>query len=133
MYVYLAEEDKKQVLSCQGGNAGFGETVKGVLVVTTDTSRFFSVGERNQCWIDGGLFSMSLVYALHSLGLGSCCLNWSVEKDTDQKLRRITGIPQSEVVIMMIGVGHLPEKLVVARSMRKPLETILVKGNLGSN
>ena len=101
--------------------------------MTTDTYRFFSVGERNQCWIDGGLFSMSLVYGLHSLGLGSCCLNWSVEKEADQKLRRITGIPQSEVVIMMIGVGHLPEKLVVARSMRKPLETILVKGNLGSN
>ena len=76
---------------------------------------------------------MSLVYALHSLGLGSCCLNWCVEKETDQKLRRITGIAESEAVIMMIGVGHLPEKLVVARSMRKSLETILVKGHIGGN
>jgi nitroreductase len=133
VYAYVNEEEKNQVLSCQGGNAGFGHTVKAVLIVTADTSRFFSVGERNQCWIDGGLFSMSLVYALHSLGLGSCCLNWSVEKGTDQKLRRITGIPESEAVIMMIGVGHLPEKLVVARSMRKPLDTILVKGHIESH
>ncbi len=31
--------------------------------------------ERNHIWIDGGLFSMTLAFALHSLNLGSCMLN----------------------------------------------------------
>ncbi len=71
---------------------------------------------------------MSLVYALHSLGLGSCCLNWSVEKEHDEKLHAVTGIPASEMVIMMIGVGALPDSLQVAQSPHKPVGTLLVHG-----
>ncbi len=122
------DADCQSVLSCQMGNSGFGEQVKVALVVTADSRTFFSVGERNQGWIDGGLFSMSLIYALHSLGLGSCCLNWSVEKEHDQKLKAITDIRPWEMVIMMIGVGKLPETLRVAQSPRKTVDDLLIRG-----
>ena len=122
------DADCQRVLSCQMGNSGFGDQVKVALVVTADSRTFFSVGERNQGWIDGGLFSMSLVYALHSLGLGSCCLNWSVEKEYDRKLKTVTDIQPWEMVIMMIGVGKLPEALHVAQSPRKTVDDLLVRG-----
>ena len=125
-YVFDEPELKSRVMACQKGNAGFGPETPVAIVVTTDTQTFFAVGERNQCWVDGGLFSMSLVYALHSLGLGAICLNWSVEKADDQALRRVAAIPDSEVVIMLIGVGFPPEKLKVAQSCRKPVEDVLV-------
>lgn len=128
VYSYADPVDRARVVECQKGNSGFGDQIKVALVVTSDTSTFFAVGERNQGWIDGGLFSMSLVYALHSLGLGSCCLNWSVEKEEDQALRRVTGIPESEIVIMMIGVGHLPASLRVAQSPRKATGALLING-----
>lgn len=122
------ETDCQRVLACQMGNSGFGDQIKVALVVTADSRTFFSVGERNQGWIDGGLFSMSLVYALHSLGLGSCCLNWSVEKEYDRKLKSTTDIQPWEMVIMMIGVGKLPESLRVAQSPRKGVEDLLIRG-----
>jgi len=128
VYVYLDPEERKQVIRCQKGNAGFGDQATGVLVVTADTRAYFSVGERYQAWIDGGMFAMSLVYALHSLGIGSCCLNWSVEKAADRELRRVTGIPASECVIMMLSIGHLPESFVVAQSHRKPLDSVRIQG-----
>lgn len=118
----------KKVVACQKGNAGFGEQIKTVLVVTSNTETFFSVGERNQCWIDGGMFSMSLVYALHSLGLGSICLNWSVERAADRELHRVASIPDSDAIIMLIGIGFLPETLRVAQSKRKPIKETLVWG-----
>ena len=67
---------------------------------------------------------MSLIYSLHSLGLGTCCLNWSVEKETDAQLRKITNIPASENIIMLIAVGHLPDEFEVAISQRLPLDEV---------
>ncbi|NES66883.1 MAG: nitroreductase, partial [Okeania sp. SIO2D1] len=115
--------------SCQNGNRGFGEQASKVLIVTSNLEHFASIGERYQGWIDGGMFSMSLVYGLHSLGLGICCLNWSFKKKQDRQLKIIAGIPDSDLVIMMIAVGHLPEEFKVAQSPRKPLKEVLIIGN----
>lgn len=111
----------------QNGNRGFGDTAGALLVVTARQAVFHTVGERYQAWIDGGLFGMTLVYALHALGLGSCCLNWSVEPATDQAFKREAGIPPDEAVIMLLAVGHLRERFEVARSERRPLDEVLVR------
>lgn len=79
VYAFSEEKQKQKVLSCQNGNRGFGDQASTVLIVTSNLEHFASIGERYQGWIDGGMFSMSLVYGLHSLGLGTCCLNWSVK------------------------------------------------------
>lgn len=125
VYVFTNKQDKEKVLSYQNGNRGFGDQASKVLIVTSNLEHFFNIGERNQCWIDGGMFAMSLVYALHSLGLGTCCLNWSVECEVDRALKDAVGINDSESIIMMIAVGHLPEKLKVAQSTRKNIQEVL--------
>jgi len=107
------------VLGCQNGNSGFGHTASHILLITGDLRTFVYLGERNQVWIDGGMFAMSLVYAFHAAGLGTCCLNWSVEHGADRRLREAIEIPEWEVVIMMLAVGRLPERLRVARSSRR--------------
>lgn len=126
VYVFSSEEDKQKVLGLQHGNHGFGEQASKVLVVTSELGNFMHSGERNQCWIDGGMYAMSLVYALHSLGLGTCCLNWCVRREVDQKLRQVAGISDSESIIMMIAVGHLPGELKVTQSPRKKVDAVLV-------
>jgi len=117
---------KKIILDLQNGNRGFQEEIDTLLVVTCDLQSFFSIGERNEPWIDGGMFSMTLMLSLHSLGLGACCLNWCAEKEKDRELRNMIGLPETEVIIVFIAVGHIPEKLSVALSARKPLDDILV-------
>ncbi|MBD2298357.1 nitroreductase family protein [Nostoc sp. FACHB-190] len=126
VHIFTSNEDKSKVLKFQNGNRGFGEQISKVLIVTSDLQNFVSAGERNQSWIDGGMFSMSLVYALHSLGLGTCCLNWSVQHQTDTNLKQVAGIKDSEVVIMMIAVGHLPNELNVAQSPRKNICEVMI-------
>jgi nitroreductase len=125
--VFLVSEKAcaAKLLAFQNGNRGFGEQADKLLIITASVDCFLTVGERNQCWIDGGLFSMSVIYALHSLGLGTCCLNWSVEPATDRSLKRSAGIPENHAIIMMLAVGHLPEKLRVAASARRPLADVL--------
>jgi nitroreductase len=123
--VATAPATKRKLLALQNGNRGFGEEAAAVLLVTSRLDTFLSVGERYQGWIDGGLFAMSLIYALHSLGLGSCCLNWSVEPEADRALQRAAGLADDRLVIMMIAVGHLPQRLRVAHSPRLPLSDVL--------
>lgn len=126
VHVYTTAPERSRVLAHQNGNRGFGEQIDKLLLVTTELGNFVSIGERNQCWVDGGMFAASLVYALHSLGLGTCCLNCSNDMQTDQSLRAAAGIPPSEAIIMMIAVGHLPDRLNVAQSPRKRIDEVLV-------
>lgn len=127
--VYVVREPrlKRSALALQGGNSGFGEQADVILIVTGNLSATLHPGERMQPWLDGGMFAMSLIYGLHSLGLGTCCLNWSKSKRTDRQLRRLLGLPENEVVLMMIAVGHLPEEFEVASSPRYPLSDVMRK------
>lgn len=118
VHVLTDGEHIARALRHQNGNRGFGHQVKALLIVTSDLSAFSHPGERYQCWIDGGMFAMSLVFGLHSEGLATCCLNWSIDASSDAGLRRSVALPNSENIIMMIACGHFPEKLHVARSPR---------------
>jgi nitroreductase len=126
--VYVVSDRKRaaELLTYQNGNRGFGDQADKLLIVTASLDCFLSVGERHQCWIDGGLFAMSLIYALHSLGLGTCCLNWSVEPATDATFKQASGIPEGQAIIMLIAVGHLPDTFRVAASARRPISEVMI-------
>lgn len=125
VYVFSDENSKRNILSHQNGNRGFGNTASKILIVTSDLNYFMSASERNQCFIDGGMFAMSLIYGLHSLGVGTCCLNWSADYQRDLALKSEAKISNCESIIMMIAVGHMPELFAVASSPRKNLEKVL--------
>jgi len=120
-------EDAQKALDWQPGNAGFGHLASRALIVTADLQAFSGTGERNQPFIDGGMFAMSLLYTLHAQGLGACPLAWSMPAPRDRAMRRALNIPDSEVVIMMISVGHLPDTFAVATSHRMPLDHFMVR------
>lgn len=125
-HVYAAYEPelRDQALSLHFGNRGFGDKLGALLVVTCDLRALYEIAERNQAWIDGGLFAMSLVYALHASSLGTCMLNWSVDCDHDKKFRRHFRIPDNEVIITFIGVGVVPDSIEVAASPSPPVEEV---------
>ena len=112
----------RRVLNHQNGNRGFGDRLGGVAVVTADLGVFRSIAERNQPFVDGGIFAMGLLLGLHAVGLGACMLNWSVNPDVDRGLREALGLPDSHVVITLVGFGHVPEQFRVAASPRDPLK-----------
>lgn len=111
----------KRLLDQQFGSRGFGHLAGGLVIVTADMQAFYKTGERYQGWIDGGLFAMSLNYALHAQGYGVCMLNWSMDALHDRRFRKAFGIPDSQLVVMMMAIGHIPERLQVAVSPRRDL------------
>jgi nitroreductase len=73
------------------------------------------------------LFSMSLILALHSRGIGSCPLNTSYTYKDEIKLRKGINLPLSEEPIMMIAVGNLKDNYKVAASPKKSIKDVLIE------
>lgn len=68
---------------------------------------------------------MSLVWALHALGVASCMLSWSVDQDRTRRLREVTGLPDHLDVVTMIAAGSPRDGLRVTRSPRRPVDSVL--------
>lgn len=120
--------DAKQIsnaLKIQGGFGGY-DTPPVLMLVTADLQAFMGSNERNEGYVDGGLFSMSLLYALESCGLAACPLNTMFSQEMDEKTRELLHIPENEVFIMYISVGHFRETSRICRSQRFGLDRILM-------
>lgn len=112
-----------RLLEIQGGTRGFGENIPALALVSVSLRSYWRSAERNQGWIDGGLFAMNFMMGLHAQGLGSVALNWSKTPSRDRLLRQLMpDLRDDEAVVMFIGFGHLPEEFRVAASPRIGLD-----------
>ena len=115
-HVFQGEESVR-LIKWQGGSHGFEDEIRTSILVTANLKAFLYY-EIHQAYIDGGLYAMNLINALHSLGLGTIPLSCGFTHD---KLKGLADfdIPKNEVPIVIIGVGNLLENFNVAISKRK--------------
>lgn len=106
------------VLSHQDGNAGFGQQIPALAVVTVDGAMFFAMRERNARLVEGGLFAMTLLLALHACGFSTCMLNCSLSNAAAHELRTILGTLESEDFVVMIAIGYPRIGTRIAQSRR---------------
>ena len=69
---------------------------------------------------------MCLVYALEQYCILNFTLNWSVDSERDNKLRKIINISNSEIIIMIVAIGLPLEKFQVANSQKRDIDEILI-------
>ena len=112
-------EESINLIKWQGGSHGFENEIRTSILVTANLKAFLYY-ELHQAYIDGGLYAMNLINALHSLGLGTIPLSCGFTHDKLKKLVDFD-IPQNEVPIVIIGVGNLLENFNVAISKRKDI------------
>lgn len=115
----------RKILEIQGGNRGFGHLADKVLIVTADVSAEMGERERNNPYINGGIFLMNLCYALHYNEIAHCILLCSIELDRLSQIRALASIPDREVVVAMLSCGIAPKEFDVASSPRRDVREIL--------
>lgn len=125
LHVFTERADIQKVLEIQGGARGFADEITGLAIVTTNLRSYWDDTQRNQAWVDGGLFAMSFIFGLHAQGIGSVSLNWSKAPETDRKMRSAAAISDDEAIIMLVGFGKLRPEYRVACSPRVPLDEVL--------
>lgn len=125
VHILTNKKDIEQHLALQTGNRGFGHKINKLLIITSDIHFFEGPKERNQAFTDGGMFAMSLLYALHNQKIGAVTLNWAYSSGQDKALHSLGIVPQNEKVILFIGVGQVPEQFKVAVSDRRNLDEVV--------
>lgn len=126
-HVYILDQGSKrdQLLDMQNGNRGFGHLAPHIAVLTSDEQCFYDATERHEQFVDGGLFAMTLLLALSSAGLGSCCLNWCVSPSTDMAAQKLLNIPLSRRIVMLVAFGYPAENCEVPKSPRRAIDDVL--------
>ncbi|MCJ1970979.1 polysaccharide pyruvyl transferase family protein [Lactococcus carnosus] len=117
VHVITNPEKIAEAMSFQGGFNGY-ELPPVVLLVTNDIAAYSLFTERNQPYVDGGLFAMTLLLGLENEKLAAVALNTMFDKVQNKATRTILNIPESEVFITYIGVGNMPENLKTPHSKR---------------
>ncbi|MBO4620709.1 MAG: nitroreductase family protein [Victivallales bacterium] len=116
-FVFTKKENIIKVLDLQTGARQFKEDVGALILVTSSANCFFG-HEFNQSYLNGGMYAMNLMLALHSLGLGAVPLNMGIAEERLKQIREFCKIPDAELPILLIAVGVISEELTVAASRR---------------
>ncbi len=107
-----------QVLKNQNGNEGFGHEFDKLLLITADIRYFSSDRELFQPYIDGGMYAMSVLNALHYEGVAAVPLSASLTLEQETNVRSLLGLDEAEVPILFIGAGNYPNECKTTRSQR---------------
>jgi nitroreductase len=127
--VYIVEDKRKidEILKIQSGFAGYTKNVNQLLIVTNDRKYYYTIGERNQFYIDGGIYVMNLLYALHYYKIGNCPANWGKTSKDEKQLAKVITIPESEKIMCLIPIGELNNDFSTTLSKRRDVVENFIK------
>jgi nitroreductase len=108
-----------KILEIQGGLQGYSDELSQLFVITSDRNYFYSVGERHQLYIDGGIYLMNLLYALHFYGIGACPAHWGMPFQADKKIMKLLNLKKSEQIVSLIAIGVPTDEFSTTLSLRK--------------
>ena len=120
-------EDPELARSVLKHQRGFGQVQMPdvLLTITVSNNTYLSPVERNQAFVDGGLFSMSVMYGLEHEGLAAVPLNACMYHKDQMAVRRLLDIDDSEMISMFIAIGEFMDECVVPISDRKSVDEFI--------
>lgn len=118
---------RNKTLKYAHGLTNFEIDTVNLFIITFDISSFCCLGDRHQGWFNSGLVGMNFVNALHSLGIGTCFIQFGNEYEEENEMKKIIGIPENEKVAVIISAGYYAETSTIPCSCRKQVDDIYKK------
>lgn len=116
----------REVAGSPMGTEGFSHNIPVIAAVVGRLRAFFSERDRHLVYIDSSLAVMSFMYALETLGLSSCALNWPDIEYRERRMAKLLSLEPDERVVMLISLGYPDPEGLVAYSQKKPLSEIRI-------
>lgn len=115
-----------EILSLQGGFAGEITGIHQLLLVTVDLRYTLMEGmDRYQPYIDGGIYLLNLLYALHYHGIDACAGNASLLPRDEGRILQLAQARSSEALIAVVPIGYAAAPILTTLSARRPAEETL--------
>ncbi len=124
VYCALGKDSASKLEELLTGNKAFTSTVSNFVVVTCDRA-YFAGDEQYQWYINGGIYLSYLVLALHSLGIGSCIMQWFEFSRNEKRIKHLFDISASEAIVGICCLGYYPESMKCICAQRRTSNDIL--------
>ena len=108
VYAFRDKNLINKILDTQLGNQGWCNNAKVLFVIVGNGSYFNVSYESKQVYIDGGMYSMNFCMGLHLQKIGTCFKMFVRRPKEERQFRKITGIKDFEIPIVLIMAGHYP-------------------------
>jgi len=112
----------QEIGSIPKGTPGWLHNIPCFVVIVGTLEAFNKEKDRHLPYIDGCLSAMALCFALETLGVSSCCVNWPDLPDTEARMAQKLGLANYERPIMCIALGFPDAGEKVPYSQKQPLE-----------
>lgn len=122
--VFDNKELLNQVVEFPMGTKGYAHNIQTFIVVVGNLDAYFDERDRHLIYIDASLANMSLMFALETLGLGSCPINWPEIESREKLMENFLQLNPWERPVMCIGVGYPDPEGKVAFSKKRDLSQI---------
>jgi nitroreductase len=118
-------DDKIELISkVPGGTLGFYQNFPGIIVIIGNFDALPFEADRHVPYIDSSLAAMSLMFALESLGISSCPINWRDDKKRENQIRNLLNISSTQRPIMFLSYGYADPNGMIPFSQKKTLNEI---------
>ena len=127
VHLVTNRNEVQRMLNLQKGNRGFGHLIRQLLLITVDIRSYGRFEDRFNPYLDAGLFSMNLLYALHFFKIATIPLVWIDSSRRDMELHDIIDFPNEESPCLIIGIGEPSNSFFTTVSQRNVLEDVLTE------
>lgn len=122
--IYDDPELLDKLLELPIGVRGYADNIPCAVVLVGKQGAYFHDRDKHVIYIDASLAAMSFQFALESLGLASCSINWPALQDRERRLEDLINLDPDETAIMFIAVGYPNNKGKVPYSEKKSISSL---------
>jgi len=122
--VYDDQEILDEILQPPLGVSGFRDNIPCLVVLTGKQRAYRRDQEKNVVFIDASLSAMTFQYALESMGLASCTINWPAIPSEYKRMQRIIDLDDDEIIITLMAVGYPAADGMVPYSKKRDLNQL---------
>ena len=122
LHYYPRGKMRQSVIDFSLGKGGIYLSGVNTFIITFDENALFGSGERNQGYFNAGLFTTNLINAFHSLGIGTCLIQFSNKVENEEELKNLNEIPSSERIAVILFAGYYDKKSIFTVSSRKSVD-----------
>jgi len=105
-FVIDQKELLNEAVNLPMGTKGYSESIQTFIVTVGNLNAYFDERDRHLIYIDASLANMSLMFALETLGLSSCPINWPDIEEKELKMADLLNLKNFQRPIMCIGIGY---------------------------
>ena len=122
--VFDDQAQARKIAAIPGGTKGFAEHLPAVAVVVGRLRAYPFNRDRHCIYVDGSLAAMSFMFAMESMGLATCSINWPDQEPHESKMRDALKLDADERVIMLIAFGWPDPDGLVPYSAKRGLDEL---------